>query len=85
MAHRIAHLADKAHLDSHTLERINSAVIFGLIGGGLFACVLGALVYDVSRAVSVTGRAAAACFFGCRRRLKNNSFIANRKRCATGH
>ena len=51
-AHRIAHLADKAHLDSHTLERINSAVIFGLIGGGLFACVLGALVYDISRAVS---------------------------------
>jgi hypothetical protein len=52
MAHRISHLADKAHLDSHTLERINSAVIFGLIGGGLFACVLGALVYDISRAVS---------------------------------
>jgi hypothetical protein len=52
MAHRIAHLADKAHLDSRTLERINSAVIFGLIGGGLFACVLGALVYDISRAVS---------------------------------
>jgi hypothetical protein len=50
MAHRIAHLADKAHLDSHRLARINSAIIFGLVGGGLFACVLGALAYDISRA-----------------------------------
>ena len=52
MAHRMAHFADKAHLDSHTLARINSAVIFGLIGGELFACVLGALIYDISRAVA---------------------------------
>jgi hypothetical protein len=53
MAHRIAHLADKAHLDIHTLARINSAIIFGVIGSGLFACVLGALVYDIGRAFAV--------------------------------
>jgi hypothetical protein len=53
MAHRIAHLADKAHLDSHTLSRINSAIIFGPIGAGLFACILGALVYDIGRAFAV--------------------------------
>jgi hypothetical protein len=53
MAHRIAHLADKAHLDGHILARINSAIIFGLIGGGLFACVLGALVYDIGRVFAV--------------------------------
>jgi hypothetical protein len=47
MAHRIAHFADKAHLGGHTL----SAIIVGLIGGGLFACVLGALVYDIGRAL----------------------------------
>jgi hypothetical protein len=49
MAHRIAHLADKVHFDGHTLARINSAIIFGLIGGGLLACAIGALVYDISR------------------------------------
>jgi hypothetical protein len=53
MAHRIAHLADKAHLDTHTLSRINSAVILGMIGGGLFACILGALVHDIGRAFAV--------------------------------
>jgi hypothetical protein len=34
MTHRIAHLADKAHFVSHTLARINSAIIFGLVGAG---------------------------------------------------
>jgi len=53
MTNRIAHLADKAHFDSHTLARINSAIIFGLVGGGLFACVLGALAYDIGRAFAV--------------------------------
>ena len=53
MAHRIAHFADKAHLGGHTLSRINSAIIVGLIGGGLFACVLGALVYDIGRAFAI--------------------------------
>jgi hypothetical protein len=53
MAHRIAHLADKAHFDCHTLSRINSAIIFGLIGGGLLACIFGALAYDIGRAFAV--------------------------------
>jgi hypothetical protein len=53
MAHRTAHLADKAHLDSHTLSRINSAVILSVIGGGLLACILAALVYDIGRAFAV--------------------------------
>jgi hypothetical protein len=53
MTHRIAHLADKAHFVSHTLARINSAIIFGLVGGGLFACVLCALAYDIGRAFAV--------------------------------
>jgi hypothetical protein len=53
MAHRMAHLADKAHSDSRTLARINSALIFGLIGGGLLACAIGAFIYDIGRAFAV--------------------------------
>ena len=49
MAHRMAHFADKAHLDRQTLDRVNSAVMLGLVGTGLIACVLGAFVYDVGR------------------------------------
>jgi len=45
----MAHLADKAHLDRHKLARVNSAVLLGLIGGGLAVCVFGAVVYDLSR------------------------------------
>lgn len=41
MAHRIAHFADKAHL-----ERLNRAIVLGLIGTGLLACAFGAIVYD---------------------------------------
>ncbi len=57
MAHRkvhldVAHLADKAHLDRHTLTRIQSAVIFGSIGSGLLACALGAFVYDMWQVVA---------------------------------
>ena len=52
MAHRMAHFADKAHLDRHTLARVNSAVMLGLIGGGLVACALGAFIYDIGRAFS---------------------------------
>jgi len=53
MAHRIAHFADKAHLDKETLARVNSAVMLGLIGSGLAACAIGALVYDIGRWLSV--------------------------------
>jgi len=53
MAHRIAHFADKAHLDRETLARVNSAVMLGLIGSGLAACAIGALIYDFGRWFSV--------------------------------
>jgi hypothetical protein len=51
----MAHLAgkvhlDKVHLDTPTLARIQSAVIFGSIGSGLLACALGAFIYDIGRA-----------------------------------
>ncbi len=52
MAHRMVHLAEKAHLDSDTLTRIQSAVIFGSIGSGLLACALGAFVYDMWQVVA---------------------------------
>jgi hypothetical protein len=53
MAHRMAHFADKAHLDKETLARVNSAVMLGLIGSGLAACAIGALIYDFGRWFSV--------------------------------
>lgn len=49
----MAHLADKAHLDRHTLARVNSAIMLILIGGGLLACVLGAVIYDLGRLLSM--------------------------------
>ena len=52
MAHRMAHLAEKAHLDSGTLTRIQSALIFGSIGSGLLACALGAFIYDMWQVVA---------------------------------
>jgi hypothetical protein len=48
----MAHLADKAHFDRHTLARVNSAILLVLIGGGLLVCVLGAVVYDLGRLLS---------------------------------
>ena len=47
MAHRMAYLADKAHLDTDTLTRM---VIFGSIGSGLLACALGSFIFDIGRA-----------------------------------
>lgn len=49
----MAHLADKAHLDKRTLARVNSAIMLILIGGGLLACVLGAVIYDLGRLLSM--------------------------------
>ena len=45
----MAHLVDKAHLDKHTLARVNTVLMLGLIGTGLAACVFGAVVYDIGR------------------------------------
>jgi hypothetical protein len=49
----MAHLAEKAHFDKQTLARVNSAIMLGLIGGGLAVCALGAFVYDVGRMLSI--------------------------------
>lgn len=49
----MAHLVDKLHgFDKHTLARLNSALMLGLIGTGLAACAFGAIVYDVGRLFS---------------------------------
>ena len=48
----MAHPVDKAHLDKHTLARVNTALMLGLIGTGLVACAFGAIVYDVGRLFS---------------------------------
>lgn len=54
----MAHLADKTHFDKHlhldrrSLARVNSAVMVGVIGGGLAICVLGAAIYDLERLFS---------------------------------
>ena len=40
----------KAHLfDRRMLARLNAAIVLGLVGSGLAACAIGALVYDVGR------------------------------------
>ncbi len=48
MAHRMVHFAEKAHLDRETLARLNSAVVFGLIGAGLAVCAFGAIAFDIA-------------------------------------
>jgi hypothetical protein len=50
----MAHLLEKAHfVDKQALARLNTAIMLGLIGGGLAACVIGAFIYDVSRLFSI--------------------------------
>ena len=51
MAHRMAHLVDKAHLFDK-LDRVESAIVLGVVGTGLLACALGAIVYDIGRLFS---------------------------------
>jgi hypothetical protein len=54
MVHRIAHCtAHGAGKDLHTgaLTRIQSALIFGAIGGGLLACAPGSFIYDIWQVV----------------------------------
>ena len=45
----MAHLVDKAHLDKHTLARVNTVLMLGLIGTGLAVCeVFGAVAWMVA-------------------------------------
>lgn len=45
MAHRL-HLH---HLERETIARANRALLLGLVWGGLAACVIAALIYDIGR------------------------------------
>jgi hypothetical protein len=46
----MAHLVEKLHfVDKATLDRLNTAIVLGLVGSGLAACVIGAFIYDVGR------------------------------------
>ena len=49
----MAHFADRLHVDKQKIDRVESAVLLSLIGGGLALCVLGATIYDIGRAFSV--------------------------------
>jgi hypothetical protein len=42
----MAHLLEK-----ETLLRANSALLLAVVGGGLAACAVGAVVYDIGRMV----------------------------------
>jgi hypothetical protein len=53
MTHRMAHLAERVHVDKATLARVNSGIMLGLIGSGLVACAIGAMLYDIGRWFSV--------------------------------
>jgi hypothetical protein len=47
---------DKAHFDKAyvmgALDRVESAIVLGLVVSGLAACALGAFVYDIERLFS---------------------------------
>jgi hypothetical protein len=43
----------KAHPVRDILDRVESAIVVGLIGTGLLACALGAMVYDVERWLTI--------------------------------
>jgi hypothetical protein len=53
MAHFAWPSFDKAHFDRNTLDRVESAIMLGLIGSGLMACAIGAFIYDIGRWFSV--------------------------------
>jgi hypothetical protein len=49
----MAHCLGKIHgFDRHSLARVNSAIMIGLVGSGLLACAVAAFAYDVSRLFS---------------------------------
>jgi hypothetical protein len=44
------YILGKTHFpDRQALARLNGAILLGLVGSGLFACAVGAIVYDVGR------------------------------------
>jgi len=49
----MAHFADKSHLNWQKIDRVESAVLLSLVGGGLVLCIFGAAAYDIGRAFSV--------------------------------
>ena len=49
----MAHLTDQPHIDKQIIDRVESAVLLSIVGGGLVLCVFGATVYDIGRAFSV--------------------------------
>lgn len=50
----MAHILHKVHfVDRQTLDRLNAAIVLGLVGSGLLACITGAFVYDVGRLFSI--------------------------------
>jgi hypothetical protein len=49
----MAHLMHKAHVDKETLGRVNDALMLVLIGSGVAACAIGAVVYDAGKLISV--------------------------------
>jgi hypothetical protein len=51
MAHFAGLDFDKAHL-VRAVDWVESALVVGLIGAGLVACALGAVIYDVGRLFS---------------------------------
>jgi hypothetical protein len=52
MPRMMAHFADKLHF-AETLDRVETALLLGLIGSGLAACVMGAVIYDLGRMISL--------------------------------
>ena len=52
MAHFAWPTFDKAHPVRDAVDRLETAVVIVLIGAGLLACALGAVIYDVGRLVS---------------------------------
>jgi hypothetical protein len=50
----MAHILHKVHFfDRRMIARLNTAIVFGPVLGGLAACMLGAIVYDAGRWFSV--------------------------------
>ena len=47
----MAHFADKLHVDKQSIDRVESAVLLSLIGGGLAFC--GSAIYEIGRVFSV--------------------------------